>query len=189
MHSRPGAKNPTARDKARLFVRNGLDRGLQPSAILRELEQQPGWAPSRATIYNWAREWRTGRRRDSSPPWSLADADETSSLEFVLRVIDALTTVTDGREQTITRTEAAWVVRFHRAFPGIGLAENVVNGKVAPGFALWGVLEWARQFAAADSEPDADVRTKRLVELTALAAGLYAELSNELVHELGKGGI
>ncbi len=127
--------------------------------------QQLDWAPSRSTFYLWVKAWRAERARDQSGPWTLAN-DETGRPDIVMRVIATVHGQSRGRLNSVTTTEAKWIVRVALALPGILEADEAAEypADAGPGFGgqvilLWGaakVLTAARRYIRAEEAGDVE---------------------------------
>jgi hypothetical protein len=133
--------------------------------VIRDLEQQPGQAPSRATVYGWAKAWHRARQQDHSGEWTLFSPGVTRP-DIVLATLAAATRVSLGRITSLTLAEAHWVERLATAAPAI--LEPLTwtfeyDGDTRTGRRVDGwqdgeirLLSWAREFvdAEASGEPE-----------------------------------
>ncbi len=93
-------------------------KGWGPTQIYKQLERQPEFAgrvPTSRTIQRRVNELAL---RDSSGPWSLADAKDDEAA-LVLPVLAAVIEGTEAQRVYVTQAEAERIVRIRRAVPDL----------------------------------------------------------------------
>lgn len=160
------------RRQAREYLEAGLIRGEDRAELLRAMQRDLEWAPSRSTFYAWAQQWDLARASDLSESWSLA-TDTTGRPAVVLRVLAGLLAYSQGRAQ-ISVDDARWLVRLGNGAPDDWPSMYVAYGgtaerppSVTPGPIR--LYHWAVRCAEAERAGD----TAALARLQNAFAGEY----------------
>lgn len=158
--------------------------------ILKGAEQDLDWAPSRSTFYQWVREWREARARDTSGQWSLA-TDDTGRPDVVMSVLAALIGRSRGRFVPISRAEARWMVRLATAIPAVledGTSyrrideHGVGHDPIGPAWGALRLFKWATRYVDAEARQDESA----LAELDGTVAMLYGDEGRHFAEAMGE---
>lgn len=162
-------------EKVRDFAFDQFRRGVEPAAVIREIEVR-GWRAGRSTVYGWWRTYREDRELDTSGRWLLA-RDTSGRPDLVLRVQRAQLNawyeaarpayepggagtarlVTDalndpprwpagGPPDSVSNADAVWIARVGNVTPDPGSDRE----------ALLDLLFIAREYVAAERRGDED---------------------------------
>ena len=93
--------------------------GVRAKEIRSTLLDRPAYrdrAPEIRTIQNYLRLFAVG---DKSEPWSMADEVNDEDARVVLDVLAVAVSLSRGKETSVTKGQAEWVVKVSRATPGL----------------------------------------------------------------------